>query len=76
MDEPKPHWSTVWIVSLTLLLAFAFVGNGDYADEVARENRALRAAVERCRLAERLDEVPEAGAERVDYPLAARGARP
>ncbi len=43
MDRPTPY-----LVLLILLLAFAAVGAGDYADAVERENRVLRASAERC----------------------------
>lgn len=44
--------TTTILAILVILLAFAAVGSGDYADEVERENAVLRAALARAQLAQ------------------------
>lgn len=39
-------------VLVALIVAFGFVGNGDYADELALENARLRGVVSACHAAQ------------------------
>lgn len=52
----KPHWPTVMMVVIALVIAFAVVGRGDYELELERENAQLRATAAGCRLAAQLRE--------------------
>ena len=44
-------------VLLAIILLFALVGNGDYADELERENARLKAVAAHCRLTTVMREV-------------------
>lgn len=50
--EDKPSAIEVALVLILIMLVMAFAGKVDFQEELEQENRALRATVERYRMAE------------------------